>query len=50
MKQGKAPTKKQSEFISENGFDARKYLIERDTSEIMVIVDRETLEKINLPK
>lgn len=50
MKSGKKPSKNQSIFIQKNGYDSKNFLVERDTTELMVIINKKSKEVIEIYK
>lgn len=50
MRQGKAPTKKQSILIKSKGLDSKKWLVVYETKEKLVIRNRESNLERNIYK
>ena len=50
MKNGRKPKKAQKIFIENRGYNSEQYLIERDTSTVMVLIHKESQSRIEIEK
>lgn len=50
MKNGKKPTLKQKKLMRSHGYDPSKWLVTKDTTELLEIVSRASLKRIGKPK